>query len=40
MLGHAGKHPFDEYGVLAVGQFMQYALETQTLTLHRPTWAT
>jgi aminopeptidase N len=34
MLGHAGKYPFDEYGVLAVDQFMQYALETQTLTLH------
>jgi aminopeptidase N len=34
MLGHAGAYPFDEYGVLAVDQFMQYALETQTLTLH------
>jgi aminopeptidase N len=34
MLGHAGRYPFDEYGVLAVDQFMQYALETQTLTLH------
>jgi aminopeptidase N len=34
MLGHAGAYPFDEYGVLAIDQFMQYALETQTLTLH------
>ena len=34
MLGQAGRYPFDEYGVLAVDQFMQYALETQTLTLH------
>jgi aminopeptidase N len=34
MLGHAGKYPFDEYGVLAVDRSFFYALETQTLTLH------
>ena len=34
MLGKAGRYPFDEYGVLAVDQLLQYALETQTLTLH------
>jgi aminopeptidase N len=34
MLGHAGRCPFDEYGVLAIDQSLFYALESQTLTLH------
>ena len=34
LLGKVGRYPFEEYGVLGVDQFMQYALETQTLTLH------
>jgi aminopeptidase N len=34
MQARAGRYPFDNYGVLAADAFMQYALETQTLTLH------
>jgi aminopeptidase N len=30
----AGRYPFANYGVLAADQYMHYALETQTLSLH------
>jgi aminopeptidase N len=34
MRARAGRYPFQTYGILAADQFMQYALETQTLSLH------
>jgi aminopeptidase N len=34
MTDRAGRYPFDTYGVLVADQLFEYALETQTLSLH------
>ena len=34
MTDQVGRYPFDEYGILAADQIFNYALETQTLSLH------